>query len=280
MRPISFLCLLAAFARVAAALSIAIDTGSVLGSVPKLALGWEMWVMFGYYHDMADPAFINAFAGLGGATVRVGGITADFTTYAMDVNDDSLAAAPARALAASPRGPFWPAAPQNFTAGNLRTLLGFFEAANLSAVFDLAEFYGRNCSTLAPAAFSCYVETEWCEGAWDISNVKSFLQYLHDNSLVGPTRTLRAFELGNELACHIAPATNIADIRTLAAIIQEVWADVPAAQRPNFFAPSTDQCSPAQIEILNNLSSIPGVTGFSFHCACMCVCSGSRPLPP
>jgi hypothetical protein len=242
-------------------LTVKLNTTQSAGTPPLLGLGWEMWVMFSYYKDMTDPAFIKAFSGLAGTRVRVGGITADFTRYAMDVSE--VPEVPLLSLEASPTDPFWPTSPQNITAGQLSLLLNFFSACGMTAVFDLNELYGRNCSTRSPV--NCYTMDQWCSGPWDTSNVEGFLRYLHSHALVGPSSTLTAFELGNELACHLDPATNIADISTLAALIQSIWADVPQAHRPGLFAPSTDVCSPSQLEILGNLSSIPGVSGFSFH---------------
>ena len=220
--------------------------------------------MFGYYADMKDARFINAMAGLTGMRVRVGGITADFTRYAMDVMDVAeVAPPPSLPLAPSRRLQFWPTSPRNFTASNLDTLLGFFSSAGLTAVFDLNELYGRNCSK--HATMNCYVMDQWCVGSWDMSNVESFLHYLHDHALVAPNKTLTALELGNELACHLDVPSTLSDIAALASLIQRVWADTPSAQRPGLYAPSTDVCSPSQLQVLGNLSAIPGVRGFSFH---------------
>ena len=51
-----------------------------------------------------------------------------------------------------------------------------------------------------------------------------------------------------------------------AGIIQSIWSDVPAADRPGLYAPSTDQChDQAQMQIMKNITGIPGVAGFTFH---------------
>ena len=265
-RPLALLLALASLRGPGArAVDVSVNTVAAAGAPPALGLGWEMWVMFGYYSDMVDQRFISALAGLAGTRVRVGGITADWTRYVMS---EGAGAPPAAPLARSPArraaaGPFWPTEPQNFTAGHLRTLLGFMAAANLSVVFDLNELYGRNCSQPAPQ--SCYVMDEWCEGPWDTSNVRSFLQYLHDARLAGAAGPITHFELGNELACHLNASTTLADVAALAGMVQAVWSDTPPAARPGLFAPSTDSCAPSQLEVIAGLAGIPGVTGASIH---------------
>lgn len=49
------------------------------------------------------------------------------------------------------------------------------------------------------------------------------------------------FELGNELITHLAATNNTADIIALAGIIQDIWSDVPAANVPPLYAPSTGE---------------------------------------
>jgi len=221
-----------------------------------VAHGWEMWQMFGYLEAMAnDPRYARAASSLAGSLVRVGGITADWTFYSGFEATESQPQPQPQPLergALVPRGaavragaaaPFWPTAPSNLTRASFETLLDFFNATGVSLIFDLNELLGRNCSvTHEPCSWDC---GEWCEGAWDTSNARAFLQWVHDQKLVGfaPAHAspLVAFELGNELVTHLDPAANLADVRALAALIAEIWADAPAV--PPLFAPSTDACS-------------------------------------
>jgi hypothetical protein len=82
---------------------------------------------------------------------------------------------------------------------------------------------------------------------------------------VGGNSSLFGFELGNELAGHVAPPENVADVWALSKIIAEVWAGAP--ERPQFWAPSTDHCYGGDYAdtwgILANISG--AVTGFTYH---------------
>ena len=70
----------------------------------------------------------------------------------------------------------------------------------------------------------------------------------------------------SELISHLDAATNVADIKLCADIIQQVWADAPPSRRPPLFAPSTDACSsPQQLQVMDNITGYPGVAGFTFH---------------
>jgi hypothetical protein len=142
-------------------------------------------------------------------------------------------------------------------------LTKFMAASNLSLLFMLNELYGRDCNTTKPGTN----QPDWCVGPWDTSNVRAFLTYLHDtNQVGGPTNPLYALELGNELVSHLDATTVVEDIRTAAQIIQEVWSDYPPSQRPGLYAPSTDDCnSQDQLDIMTNITDIPGVKGFTFH---------------
>jgi hypothetical protein len=141
-------------------------------------------------------------------------------------------------------------------------LTAFLSAANMSLLFMLNELHGRDCNTTKPGT----AQPDWCTGAWDASNARAFLQYLHDTAQVGEGAPTYAFELGNELVTHLYAETVTADIAECAGMIQDIWRDVPPQSRPGLYAPSTDACSdPQQLAIMANITGTPGVAGFSFH---------------
>jgi hypothetical protein len=247
-------------------------TAAFADPAPILGYGWEMFGMFSYMYFMTNPAYIAIASHLPNSMVRVGGISADFTTYDLSDSPAELASAETSDVNIL-RGSDWPFANRNITATHFELLVKYLGAANISLIFDLNELYGRSCNNSDPA--NPYNDGVWCEGAWDMSNVEAFLGYVHDHIPSGPGATLVAFELGNELVSHLDPVVNVADIKALAAVISNVWADVPPEQRPAFFAPSTDNCEPTQLEIMVNITGVPGVTGFTYHSY-----PGGSGLPP
>jgi hypothetical protein len=73
-------------------------------------------------------------------------------------------------------------------------------------------------------------------------------------------------QVGNELAGHEYATNTTADMIALAELIQDIWSDVAPAARPGLYGPSTDACTDkAQLEIVANISDIPGIRGFTFH---------------
>ena len=209
---------------------------------------------------LADSRLTTAARGLAPATIRVGGITGDWLRYTAD-DGSSAGAAGAGAAGAPGLGGFWPTAPQNFSYANFSTLLTFVRASNFSLMFMLSELYGRDCQQPVPGCPSC--DKVWCVGAWDTSNVRTFLQHVHDEKLLLPGDS---FELGNELVGHLPAANTTDDIKRMAGIIDEIWADVPEAARPRLYAPSTDACgTAAQLQIMANITHVPRVAGFTFH---------------
>jgi hypothetical protein len=262
----ALVCLALASATAQQQCAVSVDTSSASAPISPqfVAIGWEMDCMLNMIAQLNDTRFVRAARGLSPALVRVGGITADWVRY---VGMESLGrdggAAP-HANASASLGGYWPTEPKNLTVrGEFSTLLTFMASANLSLMFTLNELYGRNCNVTKPGCPTC---PDWCVGAWDTSNVRAFLQYIHDESLFGGASPLHSFELGNELVYHEYANDTVADIALLAGIIQEIWADVPAAARPRLYAPSTDSCSDAgQLEIMHNITGIPGVAGFTFH---------------
>lgn len=239
--------------------AVAVDTSSAAASIPSTfaGFGWEMYAMLGSMAHLADPRFARAAGGLAPALLRVGGITGDWVRYLIDAPPEASVNVEAGAA-------YWPTEPKNLTArGDFAALINFARDANFSLMFMLNELYGRNCSATKPGCASC---TDWCVGDWDTSNVRAFLQYIHDEGLFGGSNALQSFELGNELVSHMFANDTVADIKLLAGIIESIWADVPSAQRPRLFAPSTDACTdPAQLEIMANISGVAGVGGFTFR---------------
>ena len=213
------------------------------------------------FPDMNDPRAIQISSHLAPTVVRVGGITGDWFRY---IVDDGEGAEMQMAGAPPPLGEFWPNEPQNFTMKQLYNLTHFITASNLSLLFDLSELYGRNCNTTKPGCPTC---PDWCGSppeypAWDTSNVRVLLQRLHDDGTAGGDNSLFAFELGNELVGHLDPVLNTQDILALSGIIDKIWGDSP--NKPDFFAPSTDNCWAADTyAIMKNVTG--AVAGFTYH---------------
>lgn len=205
----------------------------------------------------ADPAAVAIASHLTPAVVRVGGITADWLRYSLNGSSSAVDASWSHKV-----GGFWPAAPQNITLAQFYELTHFMRAANLSLLFDLNELYGRNCSAVGPHGG----DPVWCVGDWDTSNVRAFLQRLHDDGAVGgPSNSLFGFELGNELVTHLDPTVNTQDILTLAGILADVWSDEPSAVPP-LYAPSTDDCRDDEGQSAAIMANVSGhVAGFTYH---------------
>jgi hypothetical protein len=130
-----------------------------------------------------DTTFATIAGTLAGSTVRVGGITADWVRY---VPSSACLESPADCvtlpLEAPPRaGSYWPTAPNNLSYSDFDALVAFCGHAGLRLLFDLNELYGRNCQTTNPATG----QGDWCVGAWDTSNLKPFLQHIHDTARCG-----------------------------------------------------------------------------------------------
>jgi hypothetical protein len=62
-------------------------------------------------------------------------------------------------------------------------------------MFDLNELHGRDCHTPKPDCPTDPGCQDWCKGAWDTSNVETFLKYIHDKHLIGGNSPLYAFEV-------------------------------------------------------------------------------------
>lgn len=257
-----------------AALDITIDLRSTIATSSPLlsSFGWEAWQMLDSLHEISDPRS-EAIAGhLSPSVIRVGGITADWFRYVLDSGlDSSTDELVGRTVIGNEQhlvGGFWPTAPENITLSQFYNLTAFMKRSNLSLLFDLNELFGRNCNTTKPGCPSC---NDWCGSSptfpgWDTSNVRDFLQRLHDDKMAGGNNSLFGFELGNELAGHLDPAENTADILALSEMIHSIWSDVSESERPIFVAPSTDDCYDnygQTSQIMKNVSK--AVDAFSFH---------------
>jgi len=251
-------------------LDITIDLQSTIATSSPLlsSFGWEAWQMLDSLHTISNPRS-EAIAGhLSPSVVRVGGITADWFRYVLDSSTDEPAGRTAIGNEQHLVGGFWPTAPENITLSQFYNLTAFMTRSNLSLLFDLNELFGRNCNTTKPNCPSC---NDWCGSPpafppWDMSNVRDFLQRLHDDKMAGGNNALFGFELGNELAGHVDPAENTADILALSEMIHSIWSDVSESERPIFVAPSTDDCYDnygQTSQIMKNVSR--AVDAFSFH---------------
>lgn len=252
---------------------VALFSASLLGQVQPLAIfsinsiapssagivagfGWEMDSVLNVLPKLTDASLIKLASALGPATIRIGGISADFVQYT-GMTADSPSPTRRSAESFDTRLSSWPDSDRNLTIQDFEQVLSFFSATGTRLLFDLNELYGRNCHQGS--------NNVTCLGPdWDTSNVQAFLQYVHDNHLAGGSSPLFGFELGNELASHLAPTNNTKDILTLSSIVQQIWSDVPADARPQVFAPSTDDCwDGATYEIMRNVTG--HVTGFTYH---------------
>jgi hypothetical protein len=189
--------------------------------------------MFSALSDMGDTRFVNIASHLSPAWVRVGGISCDFVEY-------SVPGYPPPAPTPAPAT--WGSAAKVFTTAQFDALLSFLGASQLRLMFDVNELVGRTCNFTHPNV--PYGPGEWCEGSWNMSNVRNLLQWIRDQGLYGSNSTLGAFSAGNELRVHLDSLANAQDIISLVALVQEVWSDVPAASRPPVFGTDTGTSRP------------------------------------
>lgn len=220
------------------------------------------------YSGQFNNAVFRALArGAAGSTLRVGGISADFTTFQANGTD---AAAALHQVMHPSLGDWWPNYTRPLTPDTFLGLLEFVQQASMHLVYDLNELTGRDCFVMNSNCTFMYTCPNWCEGSWNTSNVRGFLQWVHDEGLYSPPApdgtggsTLLGFELGNELFSHLAAQDNVQDIHALAAMVQDIWSDVPTSARPPIFAPATDVCDPTTLSIMQNITGVANV--FSYH---------------
>ena len=264
--------------------SVSIETSKLISKMSPtfVSFGWEMDGMIGCLPYLSDTRFRKIASHLSPAIIRVGGITGDFVKYTeIPANSSNIANIVNTAVTphASNKSTnsahemhrnslgYWPTTEKNLTMAMFSELTDFMAASNLSLLFMLNELHGRDCHTANPGPAPVPgPKNVWCSGDWDPSNMETFLQYLHDTKQVGASAPTYAFELGNELITHMSAKTNVEDIKKAAGIIQSIWADTPPEQRPGLYAPSTDACRvQEQMQIMQNITGVPGVAGFTFH---------------
>ena len=204
---------------------------------------------------MQLPQPIAIIGHLSPSVVRVGGISADWIRYIVEpgMTDDHVSRFPREPLGGS-----WPSEPRNMSLYVLYSLIDMMASANTSLLFDLSELYGRNCNTTKPGCPSC---DDWCATSppWDMTNIRALLERIHEDNRTNTT--LYGFELGNELASHLDPYANVADVLALASVIREIWSDNDV---PPLLAPSTDDCwSSDMAQIMRNIT--PAVYAFTYH---------------
>ena len=112
-----------------------------------LSFGMETWSSMGGFGpppNYSDPRLRLLASHLSPATVRIGGITADWLFY--DTTPGAVSAAAASGVEADVRETgFWPTAEKNLTLAAFQAYLSFFDAAGLNFMFDLNELHGRDC---------------------------------------------------------------------------------------------------------------------------------------
>lgn len=198
-----------------------------------------------------DQRFRLASSHLSPAVIRVGGITADWVHYSGFGPDNQTNAASEKPVQGAAPGPYrrlgyWPTKEENLTANTVVALYDFLAAANLSLMLDLNELHGRDCQHHNPGcgpSSNPYCNA-WCSGEWDTSNVRQLLQHLHDRDMASGSSPLYAFELGNELISHMPAEQTTDDIVRMASIIQDIWKDRPADERPGLYVSYTLSFAP------------------------------------
>jgi heparanase 1 len=99
-------------------------------------------------------------------------------------------------------------------------LQAFADDAGLEIAFGLNAMLGRaNASS-----------------PFDSSNVRAFLQYIHDKNASAARAHSLVFEFGNELQTKVDVAVYANDLLAVRAMIDDIWADLPAASRPRMVA--------------------------------------------
>ena len=149
-----------------------------------VSFGWEVGAMLGEAVDYQDPRFVRIASHLSPAVIRVGGITADFMRYTAGTNSSSRVRGADSEPVVRVGGSSWPTSERNLSIDTLLNLTASLAAANLSLMLDLNELHGRDCHTPKPECPTNPGCQTWCKGPWDMSNVRWFLQELHDRRLV------------------------------------------------------------------------------------------------
>jgi hypothetical protein len=231
-------------------LSFAIDTCGVVGACGKV--NWQ-GPQLRYFASQLAPA-----------NLRLGGSGASCVWYLLP-----------KATSAAP--PDWKL-PQvckwgqrNLTMATWAQILAFVNYTGLDFTFDLNELAGRRCHAQNDTRFKH--DRAYCDGDWDPSNTRDFLEHIKTNQLTG---SLVALELGNELL-RMKPEwkgiltinQTVRDIHKLATVLDQVWVaegaeTVGGSSRPKLMGPGLGVCVEQDVRTL--LHQTAGVLDIiSFH---------------
>lgn len=233
-------------------ITIAVDALAETTSAHFLAHGYEpfsLWIALPRL--LASPTALALLGHLRGATVRIGGITADWVHI---VNDTTVSSPCTYEHGA------WGTI-CNVTTGAIAAIVDAFAAAGISTLFDVNELLGRDCTQPEPGASSS--AAEWCGAApadWDTRDLSMLVQWASDTGRLREDK-IAGLELGNELFVpkHLLHATAIADATAFARVAGGV-----AGRSFPLFAPATNDCARANNSDVMEALLSAGV-GFSWH---------------
>ena len=130
-------------------------------------------------------------------------------------------------------------------------LIAFCQRTGLRLAFDLNIMLGRDQTTGA--------------GAWDSSNARALLEYTRAHHAAWATRANLGFELGNEKEFVLTAAQTAASFVELRAVVDDVFAELEASERPLIIGPSGNMRPDWLTNVLDGLGG-PGVIDVvSYH---------------
>jgi len=147
---------------------------------------------------LARPKVRFLISQLAPATIRVGGNSADTTTYAINSTWAESCVS-------------WGSC---FTTDQLHDLMTFAHAVNWGVQFNLNEYYTYPDPVIDPDTGPRVPRS----GPFKNSNNRALLEYMAENKIVPDT-----FSLGNELQDNIAPEIAAADYVELYEVMKEIW---------------------------------------------------------
>ena len=246
-------CALAVHSAAPAATRITIAADALAGSTSPhfLAHGYEpfsLWIAMP--RILASPSALALLGHLRGATVRIGGITADWVHL---VNDTAVSAPCSYAHGA------WGTV-CSVTTGAVAAIVDAFTAAGISTVLDVNELLGRDCAQPSPRGGG---EAEWCGAAppaLDTRDIAMLVRWAAETGRLGE-HAIAGLELGNELFSppHLSHETAIADAALFARV-----ANASHASGLPLFAPATNDCARSNNSDIMEALLLKGV-GFSWH---------------
>ena len=149
---------------------------------------------------LSNPKVRFLISQLAPATLRIGGNSADSTTYALNSTWEQLC---------EPWG-------SCFTPDQLHKLMTFANAVNWDVMFNLNEYWTYPDPVIDPDTGPRTARP----GPFKNENNKALMQYMADSDLVPAT-----FSLGNELPDNLSPEVTAADYRELYDAMTEIWPD-------------------------------------------------------